>query len=100
MNAITKVSEITVADVVEYLRIPETTQGDLAALGNFLNAAKAYVMQFTGLDEDGMDSYGDLVPAVFVQVQDFWDNRSAYVDGKGENQAVQSILGLHARNLL
>jgi len=100
VNAISKVSEITIADCVEYLRIPETTAADLAAIGNFLEASKAYVMQFCGLDEDGMDAYGDLVPAVFVQVQDFWDNRSAYADGKEANRAVQSILGLHQRNLL
>ncbi len=100
MNAITKVSEITAQDVAEYLRIPEVTAGDLTEIGVYLEAAKNFVSNYTGLDADAMDTHPDLVMAVLVQTQDFFDNRSAYVDGKNANRAVESILGMHSTNLI
>lgn len=100
MNTITKVSEITSADVAEYLRIPEVTADDLTEIGVYLEAAKNYVSNFTGLDAAGMDAHPDLVMAVFVQTQDFFDNRSAYVDGKAANRAVECIMGMHSTNLI
>jgi len=37
---------------------------------------------------------------LLVLVQDMWDNRTLYVDKSNVNKVVDSILGLHAVNLL
>ena len=47
-----------------------------------------------------MDSNADFVIAVLVLVQDMWDNRTLYVDNSNINHVVESILSLHAVNLL
>lgn len=100
MNNLTKVSDITSADAAEYLRLPDPTAADLVEVGNYLRLAIDYVQNFTGLNPTEMDYHPDLIAAVLVQMQDFYDNRTMYVDGKSPNKAVESILGMHSVNLL
>ena len=95
------VSEVTVDDLIAYLRVDEADEQDRALLGSMLLAAKSYMCKHTGLDTDGLDGGQDLVIALMVLVQDMWDNRTLYPDkASGVNRVVQSILALHARNLL
>ena len=63
-------------------------------------AAKAYVKEYTGLTADELDDLPDATIAVLVLVQDMYDNRSRYVDGRYANQTVETILGMYRRNLL
>lgn len=100
MNTLNKVSDITSSDVAEYLRFPDPTAADLVEIGNYLRASIDYVKNFTGLNDAELDSHPDLIAAVLVQTQDFYDNRSLYVDGKSPNRAVECILGMHSVNLL
>ena len=44
--------------------------------------------------------YDDLVIAVYVLVQDMFDNRTLYVDKTNMNKVVEAILGMHKVNLL
>lgn len=97
---ITKVSDITVTDVTDYLRIPEVTAEDTSLLTTALNVAKQYVMSYTGLDAEGMDAHEDLVIVIYVLCQSMYDNRSYYVDKSNLNNVVESILNLHSTNLL
>ena len=97
---ITKVSDIQVTDVTDYLRIPEVTAEDTALLTTALNVAKQYVMSYTGLDAEGMDAHEDLVIVIYVLCQSMYDNRSYYVDKSNLNNVVESILNLHSTNLL
>lgn len=97
---ITKVSDITVTDVTDYLRIPEITSEDTALLTTALNVAKQYVMSYTGLDAEGMDAHEDLVIVIYVLCQSMYDNRAYYVDKSNLNNVVESILNLHSTNLL
>lgn len=99
-SEITKVSDITVTDVTDYLRIPEVTPEDTALLTTALNVAKQYVMSYTGLDAEGMDAHEDLVIVIFVLCQSMYDNRSYYIDKSNINNVVESILFLHSTNLL
>ena len=94
------VSGITAADVAAYLRIVEQTTFDQSFIPQILEAAKAYVMKYTGLDAEGMDKCADIVIAVYVLCQDMYDNRTLYVDSSNISNVVETILGMHSINLL
>ena len=100
MNAIDKVSDITAQDVAEYIRIAEPTQSDLNFLTTSINVAKDYITKYTGVDAAELDSYTDFIVVVLVLCQDMYDTRALYVDNDKPNQTVETILGLHQRNLL
>lgn len=99
-SEITKVSDITVTDVTDYLRIPEVTAEDTALLTTALNVAKEFVKSYTGLDDEGMDAHEDLVIVIYVLCSSMYDNRAYYVDKSNINNVVESILNLHSINLL
>lgn len=98
MNTIAKVSDITVADVAEYIRLPEVTEGDTNTLNNMIGVAKTFITSYTG--QTDLDEFQDFVIVVFVLCQDMWDNRSLYVDKSNLNKVVDTILGMHSINLL
>lgn len=98
MKEITKVSEITVNDLAEYLRIYELDANETALLNNLLNVAKAFIKSYTG--QEDLDKYQDFVIVTLVLVQDMYDNRTLYVDTKNLNTVVETILGMHSVNLL
>lgn len=98
MDAITKVSQITADDLVEFLRLPDATADDKQTLNNMLGIAKAFVSNYTG--RQILDEFQDFVIVCFVLVQDMWDNRTLYVDTTNLNNVVESILNMHSINLL
>lgn len=98
MKEITKVSEINVNDLAEYLRIYELDENEVALLNNLLNIAKSYIKSYTGHDD--LDKYQDFVIVTLVLVQDMYDNRTLYIDTNNLNTVVETILGMHSVNLL
>lgn len=95
-----KVSDITVNDIVNYCRITETTETDLAFIQQTIAIATAYIRSYTGLDNEGIDKHEDFIIVVYILCQDMWDNRTLYVDSKALNNTVETILGMHSVNLL
>ena len=98
---VSKVSEITIEDVADYVRI------DLAAearnIQTYLNIAKHFISSYTGIpitNEEGesLDDFPDFVIVVYVLCQDMYDNRTMYVDKSNVNKVVQTILDMHTRN--
>lgn len=100
MNQISKVSDIKVEDIADYLRIDELTDGDKQTLNNLLEIAKKYIESYTGRSEKELDNYQDFVIVALVLVQDMYDNRTMYVDSTNLNTVVETILGMHSINLL
>lgn len=100
MNPISKVSDIKVEDLADYLRIDELTDGDKQTLNNLLEIAKKYIESYTGRSEQELDNYQDFVIVTLVLVQDMYDNRTMYVDSTNLNTVVETILGMHSVNLL
>ena len=100
MNQIIKVSEVTSADLAEFLRAVQLTPSEDGFLNTILGAATAYICKYTGLDAAQLDGSQDFVFALLVLCQDMYDNRALYVDSANVNQAVQSILDMHSVNLL
>ena len=102
-----KVSEITVENIANYLRLTEISEEDNKNIELFLNIAKNYIENYTGIpqrsEDEGvetLDTYSDFVIVVYVLCQDMYDNRSMYIDGKNINNTVKTILDMHTRNNL
>lgn len=100
MNNITKISEITYQDIAEYIRLSEISQDDQNTLTNLINISIDYISKYTGIANENLDNYNDLVIVVFILCQDMWDNRTLYVDNSNMNKVVDTILGMHQINLL
>lgn len=100
MKQLQKISDIAVEDLADYLRIDELTTDESAALATMLEAAKAYIMHYTGRTLEELDNYADVVIVALVLIEDMYDNRTMYVDSGSVNTVVQSILGMHSVNLL
>ena len=94
------VSELTIQDLADYLRLSELTTADEALLTTILAAAKDYVYKYTGLTAEQVDESKDITIAAYVLAQDMYDNRAYYVDTGNVNKVVEAILGLHSVNLL
>ena len=102
-----KVSEITVKDITNYLRLSEVSEEDKKNIELFLNIAKNYIENYTGIpqksenvEDETLDTYSDFIIVVYVLCQDMYDNRRMYVDGKNINNTVKTILDMHTRNNL
>lgn len=97
---VTKLSELTAADLAEYLRLPEVTPDDENSLTTYLTIAKSYIVQYTGYTLAELDAFSDIVQVALILCQDMYDNRSLYVDKSNLNFAVESTLDSHRINLL
>lgn len=97
---VSKVSDITVKCVADYLRLDEVAESENDTLAMLISIAISFIKSYTGLDDDGVDKYPEFVIVVLVLCQDMWDNRTMYVDSKDLNNTVQSILAMHSVNLL
>lgn len=97
-----KVSEITLQNLADYLRLDYSSldESELLQLTAFLDAANAFVQSYTGLTAIEIDTHPDFVIAIYVLVQDMYDNRSYYIDKSNLNHVVETILGMHSVNLL
>ena len=108
---VSKVSDITIQDVANYLKLDDY---DEIEIETYLNIAKNYISNYTGIPEtsedeeddeeteevETLDSYADFIIVVYILCQDMHDNRTMYVDKANMNKVVQTILDMHARNLL
>ena len=97
---VSKVSDITVESVAEYLRLDEVSEEEKKTLATLISVAVSFIKSYTGLDDDGVDKYPEFVIVVYILCQDMFDNRTMYVDSKDLNNTVQSILAMHSVNLL
>ena len=95
---ISKVSEITIQDIAEYIRLDDIGDAEEKQLSTFLTIAKDYIKNYTALED--LDEYADLVLVVLILCQDMYDNRLMYIDKGNSNKVVQTILDMHTRNNL
>lgn len=100
MATYTKFSEITSSYLVNYLRLSETTTADLELLTSIIEAAKNYILTYTGRDEEAADKYPEFTIAALVLSEDMFDKRTYSIESKEANRVVDNILGMHSVNLL
>lgn len=97
-----KISEITVEDLANYVRLDEPEDIEKQELERMKSSAIAYMTDYTGLKVEDLDQHEDLTQALFILVADMFDNRNLYIEGKATNinKSVECILGMHSINLL
>ena len=93
-----KVSEITVQEIADYLRLSEQSEEDTAFLAKCLEIAKSYIKNYTGVED--LDTQADFVICVYLLCQDMYDNRTIYSDKSTPNKTFDTILNLHCGNLI
>lgn len=101
-----KISEITANDVVGFCRL-ETGDYSAMEIAAIMDAAESYIAKYTGIpatsETEGaetLDDFPDFWLAYMVLCQDMHDNRTITVENGNANKVVDSILSMHARNLL
>lgn len=94
-----KLSDITKKDVEEFIRAEPGTYSK-KFMEIIMDAAKSYIIEYTGITREKADEIEDLCIAYFVLCQDMFDNRSMYVDKSNLNQTVKTILDMHSENLI
>lgn len=103
------ISDISSVDVALFLRLEEGEYNE-AGMQAVMAAARQYIVSYTGLPEtaeegETIDSYEDLTFAYLVICRELWDNRTMDVQTVGAgrlqaNKVIDSILSMHARNLV
>lgn len=100
MNEITMISEITAADVLDYLGYSSEDTILTNELNLYIEAAKAYIYKYTGLTASEADAYPDVAVAAMVLIADMYDNKTMIPANANTNRVVWSILDMHSINLL
>lgn len=100
-----KVSEITTADIVAFLREDMdnfSTAVERRQIEMMFTAAKKYVMNYTALSESELDKSEDITMAVLILCQDFYDNRTRNLmnNESAVNRTLEALLGFNDHNLL
>lgn len=93
-----KITEITIADIKNYLHVSHDEDDTL--ISAILVAAKAFVSGFTGLSAEKQDTLEDLSMAIFILASELYDNRSYTVENVNVNPVIKAILNIHSVNLL
>ena len=93
-----KVSDITVKDIADYLRIAEISEEETNFLNKCLEIAKSFIKNYTGVED--LDNTADFVICVYVLCQSMYDDRVLVVDKDTLNPLIKTILNLHNRNLI
>ena len=95
-------SDITVKNLADYLKLDYSSlaEEEILELAAFLNVAETFIIDYTGLTLSQIDEHESLTVAIYVLVQDMYDNRTYYVDKNNLNRVVSMILDMHSINLL
>jgi uncharacterized phage protein (predicted DNA packaging) len=92
------VSELTVANLKNYLRVDTNIDDTLLAV--ILPAAKRFCAQYTGLTLEDLDDYEDMPLAVLAVAADMYEVRQVTLNGTQINPTTAQILGTYSTNLL
>ncbi|NFG65913.1 phage gp6-like head-tail connector protein [Clostridium botulinum] len=94
---IIKMNEVTTDLLVNYCNAYDE---DKELLEIFKDASVDYIKSYTGLTVDEINNKNDLTIALLVLVSGMFDSRSIEADKTNINLILDSILGLHSRNLV
>ncbi len=93
-----KISEIDLNRVKAFCGVSESDSDELLTVA--LDAAKAFVVGYTGLSVEQADEHEDLTAAVLILVNEMFVNRVYTVDTSTINPTAKQIMDMHSRNLL
>lgn len=81
----------------EYLRDDCVTEDEI---GRYWKSAVGFIESYTGLEREELEKKADIVPAMLAIIADMHDNRQYQGDRSYINQLVDSMLGMHRKNLI
>lgn len=91
---LTKISEITLDDVKNYLRIEHDI--DDLELQSYMSVAKSYIVNYTNLAIQDVENIEEFAIPYLMLINNFYTNKSVLVDSNTKLDLVfSSILGLH-----
>lgn len=102
MSAPTKISEITLENVADYLRLDSPSKIEETELEMFMASALDTVKAVTGLNAEEIDEHSDLVHPYLLLISDQFDNRNGIIENKTAtvNHSIMETLKRHATNYL
>ena len=95
-----KLSEVTVANAIGQAKEDAEDTDIFSDFAVFLEAAKGFILSYTGLTLEQADAKPELTIALFVLINEMHDNRSYTVKEDKINPAVKTILEMHSVSLL
>ena len=101
-DKVMSISDITAAQVADYLRIDDPSELELSEIQMFMDSAKASIQSMTGLTQEEIDALDDMVHPFFLLVSDQFDNRNGHLDSKQTtmNQSIMETIRRHSVNYL
>jgi hypothetical protein len=93
-----KISSVTIDDLKGYANVYHNEDDNLFSA--IFVAAKSFIVNYTGLTIDDLDTHEDLSIALFVLSNEMYDNRVFTVDNVKLNFVIKTILDGHSVNLL
>ena len=83
-------SYITVKNLADYLKLDYSglAEEEILELAAFFNAAETFIADYVGLTLSQIDEHESLTVAIYVSVQDMYDNRTHYVDKNNLDRVV------------
>lgn len=103
MNKVTKISEITVDDLVYFSKIPEieVDENIRNLLESCLEFAKGSAVSYTRQTIEELDKHPEAVYAVLVKAVDFYTQRLSNSETKGTaNDVFKNVLGPFRKDLI
>ena len=94
-----KLSELTVEQAAAHA-VVSTDDPDAALLPDYLDAARSYVLGYTGLPPEEADAKPELAVAALVVFAELVKNKELTVDEDRVSPVLESFLGMHSVNLL
>lgn len=97
-----KISEITVSQVADYLRLDDPSEIEETELEMFMASALDTVKSVTGLTAEEIDDHADLMHPYLLLISDQFDNRNGLIENKQStvNHSIMETLKRHAINYL
>ncbi len=95
-----KISEVTVFDLLGYLREDVSDEETIRRVELMHDAALAFMRSYTGQTQEYIEEHEEFVPVLLVLVADMYDTRSYRVDNDKLNPFAVSVLEMHRVNFL
>lgn len=94
-----KVNDITLEYLKNYLRVEYDEENSF--LKDTISIAKAYIQNYTGLNEKEVEEKEDFALVLLSLCSDMYNNRYFSAEkALSENMLVKSILDMHSKNYL
>lgn len=95
-----KLSELTAEVIMTHCGVSDSSEETVQLLGMYKAAATAFILGYTGIPTEKLDSFEDITVACCCIIDDMYNNRSMTVSCDRLNPTARQILDMHSRNLL